>query len=235
LKVSSAQNFSDAKLVRRESCRSFHFGCSPVGDPHFIQCHHALAVAGAEVEAEAVAGVGAAGEFAGGEELAIHMQTLAAGAHGGDDLVPVAIVEFCFGVERGVVFRGKTEEAFFEFDDVVAPAVVVAGVAGVRPPSRVRNKSAQTLKMLPWKRTHKRCNRHLKSFRWGSRISRMTTTQIQVPEDLFREVRPFVKSRLSGTRTILALRASGGSEFATAKVQDFERFGFARGWNPLSF
>jgi hypothetical protein len=34
----------------------------------------------------------------------------------------------------------------------------------------------------------------LKSFRWGGNISQMTKTQIQLPEELFREVRAFSKN-----------------------------------------
>jgi toxin-antitoxin system PIN domain toxin len=36
------------------------------------------------------------------------------------------------------------------------------------------------------------------------------------------------------TRTALALRAFGVTEFATTNVKDFEGFGFAKVWNPIA-
>jgi uncharacterized protein len=36
------------------------------------------------------------------------------------------------------------------------------------------------------------------------------------------------------TRTALALRAFGVTEFATANVKDFEGFGFVKVWNPIA-
>lgn len=41
------------------------------------------------------------------------------------------------------------------------------------------------------------------------------------------------RRRIYDTRTALALRAFGVTEFATANVKDFEGFGFERVWNPL--
>lgn len=42
------------------------------------------------------------------------------------------------------------------------------------------------------------------------------------------------RRRIYDTRTALALRAFGVTEFATANVKDFEGLGFARVWNPLA-
>jgi toxin-antitoxin system PIN domain toxin len=41
------------------------------------------------------------------------------------------------------------------------------------------------------------------------------------------------RRRIYDTRTALALRAFGVTEFATANVKDFDGFGFARVWNPV--
>ena len=43
----------------------------------------------------------------------------------------------------------------------------------------------------------------------------------------------FARRRIYDTRTALALRAHGVSDFATANVKDFQDFGFHRVWNPL--
>jgi toxin-antitoxin system PIN domain toxin len=42
------------------------------------------------------------------------------------------------------------------------------------------------------------------------------------------------RRRIYDTRTALALRAFGVTEFATANVKDFEDFGFERVWNPAA-
>ena len=42
------------------------------------------------------------------------------------------------------------------------------------------------------------------------------------------------RRRIYDTRTALALRAFGVTEFATANVKDFEGFGFVKVWNPTS-
>lgn len=44
----------------------------------------------------------------------------------------------------------------------------------------------------------------------------------------------FAFRRLYDARTALTLVAHGVTEFATANVKDFEGFGFARVWNPLT-
>ena len=44
----------------------------------------------------------------------------------------------------------------------------------------------------------------------------------------------FAFRRLYDARTALTLVAHGVTEFATANVKDFEGYGFARLWNPLS-
>lgn len=44
----------------------------------------------------------------------------------------------------------------------------------------------------------------------------------------------FARRRIYDTRTALALRAFGVTEFATANVKDFEEFGFGRVWNPVA-
>jgi uncharacterized protein len=41
------------------------------------------------------------------------------------------------------------------------------------------------------------------------------------------------RRRIYDTRTALALRAFGVTEFATANVKDFEEFGFGKVWNPI--
>lgn len=43
----------------------------------------------------------------------------------------------------------------------------------------------------------------------------------------------FRRRRIYDARIALSLRRQGVSEFATANVKDFERFGFVRVWNPL--
>lgn len=43
----------------------------------------------------------------------------------------------------------------------------------------------------------------------------------------------FARRRIYDARMALSLRRKGVSEFATANVKDFERFGFLRVWNPL--
>jgi predicted nucleic acid-binding protein len=43
----------------------------------------------------------------------------------------------------------------------------------------------------------------------------------------------FARRRISDTRTALALRGFGVTEFATANVNDFEGFGFEKVWNPV--
>jgi toxin-antitoxin system PIN domain toxin len=42
------------------------------------------------------------------------------------------------------------------------------------------------------------------------------------------------RRRIYDTRTALALRAFGVTEFATANVKDFDEFGFAKVWNPIA-
>ena len=42
------------------------------------------------------------------------------------------------------------------------------------------------------------------------------------------------RRRIYDTRTALALRAFGVTEFATANVKDFEGLGFAKVWNPIA-
>jgi predicted nucleic acid-binding protein len=42
------------------------------------------------------------------------------------------------------------------------------------------------------------------------------------------------RRRIYDTRTALALRAFGVTEFATANVKDFEGLGFGKVWNPLA-
>jgi toxin-antitoxin system PIN domain toxin len=42
------------------------------------------------------------------------------------------------------------------------------------------------------------------------------------------------RRRIYDTRTALALRAFGVTEFATANVKDFEGLGFVKVWNPLA-
>ena len=42
------------------------------------------------------------------------------------------------------------------------------------------------------------------------------------------------RRRIYDTRTALALRAFGITEFATANVKDFEGFGFSKVWNPIA-
>jgi len=44
----------------------------------------------------------------------------------------------------------------------------------------------------------------------------------------------FARRRVYDTRTALSLRAFGVTGFATANVKDFEGFGFAKVWNPLT-
>ncbi|MBN9693769.1 MAG: VapC toxin family PIN domain ribonuclease [Verrucomicrobia bacterium] len=44
----------------------------------------------------------------------------------------------------------------------------------------------------------------------------------------------FARRRIYDSRTALALRAFGVTEFATANVKDFEGFGFKKVWNPVS-
>ncbi len=44
----------------------------------------------------------------------------------------------------------------------------------------------------------------------------------------------FARRRLFDTRTAVALRHQGVTEFATANVKDFQGFGFTRVWNPLA-
>jgi len=44
----------------------------------------------------------------------------------------------------------------------------------------------------------------------------------------------FARRRIYDTRTALALRAFGVTEFATANVNDFEDLGFAKVWNPFT-
>jgi hypothetical protein len=39
--------------------------------------------------------VDAAAEFAGGDDLAVHIKALAAGVDGGDEVMPVTVIEFC--------------------------------------------------------------------------------------------------------------------------------------------
>ena len=41
------------------------------------------------------------------------------------------------------------------------------------------------------------------------------------------------RRRIYDTRTALALRAFGVTEFATVNVKDFQDFGFAKVWNPM--
>ena len=62
-------------------------------DFDFIYCDKGIADTRTEVESESVAGLGALGEFAGGDKLAVHVQALTAGADRGDDVVPLAVVE----------------------------------------------------------------------------------------------------------------------------------------------
>lgn len=42
------------------------------------------------------------------------------------------------------------------------------------------------------------------------------------------------RRRIYDTRTALCLQAFGVTEFATANVKDFDRFGFQKVWNPLT-
>ena len=42
------------------------------------------------------------------------------------------------------------------------------------------------------------------------------------------------RRRIYDTRTALALRAFGVTEFATANVKDFKGFGFVKLWNPIA-
>jgi hypothetical protein len=42
------------------------------------------------------------------------------------------------------------------------------------------------------------------------------------------------RRRIYDTRTALALRVFGVTEFATANVKDYEEFGFAKVWNPVA-
>lgn len=44
----------------------------------------------------------------------------------------------------------------------------------------------------------------------------------------------FARRRLIDARTAIALRQQGVTEWATANVKDFQGFGFARVWNPLT-
>ena len=71
----------------------FGFHQASSEDLHFIDCHGGISITGPEVETEAVAGFGALGEFAGGDEFAIHVQALATLADGGDDMVPLTVIE----------------------------------------------------------------------------------------------------------------------------------------------
>ncbi len=44
----------------------------------------------------------------------------------------------------------------------------------------------------------------------------------------------FARRRIYDTRTALSLRAFGVTDFATANLKDFQGFGFAKVWNPLT-
>jgi predicted nucleic acid-binding protein len=44
----------------------------------------------------------------------------------------------------------------------------------------------------------------------------------------------FARRRICDLRTALCLQAFGVTDFATANVKDFDGFGFARVWNPLT-
>ncbi len=64
-------------------------------DPDIIEGDDSLARARAEVQSEPVAGLGPPGELPGGDALAIRMQTLPAGANGGNDLERTPWDEIC--------------------------------------------------------------------------------------------------------------------------------------------
>jgi toxin-antitoxin system PIN domain toxin len=61
-------------------------------------------------------------------------------------------------------------------------------------------------------------------------------TSREVHADLWRHAAApgLARRRIYDTRTALCLRAFGITEFATANVKDFEGFGFARVWNPIT-
>lgn len=75
----------------------------------FVQRHHRVTSAGSQVESEAVAGADAAGEFSGSDPLAVHMKTLAAGADGGNDVMPPVVVELSCRVKWIVTQECKTQ------------------------------------------------------------------------------------------------------------------------------
>lgn len=60
-------------------------------------------------------------------------------------------------------------------------------------------------------------------------------TSRELHSDLWRRAaEPGVaRRRIYDSRTALALRAFGVTEFATANVKDFEGYGFRKVWNPL--
>lgn len=70
--------------------------------------------------------------------------------------------------------------------------------------------------------------------RW--KIAGFPPTSRELHTDLWqRAAEPrFARRRIYDTRTALSLRAFGVTEFATANGKDFEGFGFAKVWNPIS-
>jgi uncharacterized protein len=60
-------------------------------------------------------------------------------------------------------------------------------------------------------------------------------TSREVHTDLWKEAATpgIARRRIYDTRTALCLRAFGVTEFATANVKDFEKFGFKKVWNPI--
>ena len=60
-------------------------------------------------------------------------------------------------------------------------------------------------------------------------------TSREVHTNLWKEAATpgIARRRIYDTRTALCLRAFGVTEFATANVKDFERFGFKKVWNPI--
>ncbi|WP_397380295.1 TA system VapC family ribonuclease toxin [Prosthecobacter sp.] len=69
--------------------------------------------------------------------------------------------------------------------------------------------------------------------RW--KILGFPPTSREVHADLWQQAATpgIARRRIYDTRTALCLRAFGVTEFATAKVKDFEGFGFQKVWNPL--
>jgi hypothetical protein len=97
-------------------------------DLELIHRHNRWSRARTEVQPQAIAGLGTLGELTRGDQVAIQMQALAAGAHGGDDVVPVPIMEGARRFERFVAQKLEPHFAAFQRDQMVAPAVVVARV-----------------------------------------------------------------------------------------------------------